>query len=659
MSSLQVYSIFHLNIAYSSIEEEQRPEVIRHCYWPLLQLAQKYNLPFGIEASGYTLESIAKLDPDWIKELYLLITEGPCEFIGSGYTQIIGPLVPAQVNSANLRLGNEVYQRLLGYKPQIALVNEQAYSAGLIQHYLDAGYEAIVMEWDNPAQQHPEWDLEWRYLPQIALGQNGERIPVIWNKSIAFQKFQRYVHGEMELDEYVDYLINHLADQPRAFSIYGNDIEIFDFRPNRYETEASQSGVSEWSRIETLFIALKADDHFQFIRPSKVLNLISETGAGNALRLETANQPIPVKKQEKYNIIRWAVTGRNDFNINTACWKIFAALNTQKLTDDNEWRELCYLWSSDFRTHITDKRWAAYYERLLNNRNLQVSGNCQKSESSEKRSGILSSADFKISRSGRYMIVENDWLILRLNCRRGLALDAFINKRLGDVPLCGTLHHGYYDDIKWSADYYTGHLIFDTPGYPKVTDLNPVDPKVSRMDDYLRIEAEIQTKLGAITKDWIIEFEPEQLSFSYSLNWQTPVIGAFRIGHITLIPDSFELKSLFYQTHNGGNGLETFEVGNANVDHSHSVSFLVSASHAIGVTEGIVVLGDAHRRLTIRIDKTSGALVGLITHQRMRNNYFYRLVFTSREVDDTSYPSPIGELKCRICLDTMAGTNLK
>ncbi|MEE8481244.1 MAG: hypothetical protein V3T59_08400 [Desulfobacterales bacterium] len=49
---LQLYSIFHLNIAYSSIEEEQRPELIRCCYWPLLRLARKYDLPFGIEATG-------------------------------------------------------------------------------------------------------------------------------------------------------------------------------------------------------------------------------------------------------------------------------------------------------------------------------------------------------------------------------------------------------------------------------------------------------------------------------------------------------------------------------------------------------------------------------------------------------------------------------
>ncbi|MFH1634927.1 MAG: hypothetical protein ABIG63_13110 [Chloroflexota bacterium] len=87
-----------------------------------------------------------------------------------------------------MRLGHQVYERLLGFRPDIALVNEQAYSAGLVQHYIDAGYRVIIMEWDNPYRCHSEWKPEWRYLPQIACGQHGEEIPVIWNKSIAFQK---------------------------------------------------------------------------------------------------------------------------------------------------------------------------------------------------------------------------------------------------------------------------------------------------------------------------------------------------------------------------------------------------------------------------------------------------------------------------------------
>ena len=41
--------------------------------------------------------------------------------IGSGYSQIIGPIVPAKVNDYNIKLGNKVYKKLLGVEPEIAL----------------------------------------------------------------------------------------------------------------------------------------------------------------------------------------------------------------------------------------------------------------------------------------------------------------------------------------------------------------------------------------------------------------------------------------------------------------------------------------------------------------------------------------------------------
>ncbi|MBK5939393.1 hypothetical protein [Halochromatium roseum] len=56
MSLLRLYSFFHLNLAYSAIEED-RPHVIERCYWSLLRLARQRALPFGIELSGYTLET--------------------------------------------------------------------------------------------------------------------------------------------------------------------------------------------------------------------------------------------------------------------------------------------------------------------------------------------------------------------------------------------------------------------------------------------------------------------------------------------------------------------------------------------------------------------------------------------------------------------------
>ena len=61
---LSLYSIFHLNLAYSSIPESRRLEIIRRCFWPLLNLAIEDSIPIAIEAPAYTLEVARMLDQD-------------------------------------------------------------------------------------------------------------------------------------------------------------------------------------------------------------------------------------------------------------------------------------------------------------------------------------------------------------------------------------------------------------------------------------------------------------------------------------------------------------------------------------------------------------------------------------------------------------------
>jgi hypothetical protein len=631
--TLKLYTAFHLNLAYSSIEEEQRAEVVRRCYWPLLRLARDLGLPLGIEAPAYTLEAAAVADSEWLAEMRSLVTDGPCEFIGSGYAQLIGPLVPAEVNAANLRLGNDAYNRLLGFRPDIALVNEQAYSAGLVAHYLEAGHQAIVMEWDNPASTHPEWPAEWRYLPQVACGQHGEEIPLLWNKSLAFQKFQRYAHGEIELDEYLDYLGSHTSSTARAFPLYGGDIEVFDFRPGRYHTEAVLKEGVEWERIGRLFETLVSDDRFEFVPPSSVLGMRELPGAGNRLQLESPEQPIPVKKQGKYNLTRWAVTARDDLGVNTECWRAYERLRVDPAADDEAWRELCYLWSSDFRTHITEKRWAVYRERLAAfERKLGVTEPVPTQSAVRHDRG---EAGTTTRTDGRFLTVQTDAVTLVLNTHRGLAIESLAFPGLSERPLAGTLQHGYYDDISLGADFYTGHVILEPPGAPKVTDLGPVEPDVHQTDDGVDVSAVVPTVVGPLRKRLRVGHDEAVVELTYEFDWGVPPVGSLRLGHVTLIPTSFERDSLYFACHNGGDALERFPLAGSSVDHGQPVSALVSASAGLGITGGVVELGDRTCALRVEVDRSCAALIGLVTYREVRGTFFCRLAFSAFELDET------------------------
>ncbi len=358
---LYTFALFHLNLAFSSIEEEQRATVVRDCYVPLLDLAERHH-PIAIEATAYTLKAIAACNPGWISRLSELIRAGKVEFVGSGYSQAIGPLLPADMVATNLRLGNQAYQELLGSVPTIALVNEQAYSAGLVGLYLDAGYRALLVDWDNVANFHPGWRPEFRYAPQRAVGSDGRDIAILWTNTVAFQKLQRLAHEDISLQEYLAFVESQRGACSRILNLYASDVEIFGFRPGRYRSEETNQGMIEWQRIDEAFEALTKLDDVRMVTPSEALKIEIPQSNQN-LHLESAAYPVPVKKQRKYNLTRWAVSGRDDVGINAACQRIYGALKRTQASE-RDWQELCRLWASDFRTHITPARWERYCSDL-------------------------------------------------------------------------------------------------------------------------------------------------------------------------------------------------------------------------------------------------------------------------------------------------------
>lgn len=651
--ALSLFSFFHLNLAYSAIEIEQHHLVIEKCYWPLLRLARKRGLPFGIELSGYTLERIQEIDPSWVAELRSLLSDGVCELIGCGFAQVIGPLVPDVVTLQNLKIGNQVYEDCLGVRPSLALLNEQVYSAGMVKHYLDVGYKAIIMEWDNPSRGRTDWNPEWKYFPQIAKGVDGE-IPVIWNQSIAFQKFQRYVHGELNLNDILIYLKTHKGPISRIFSLYGNDVEVFDFRPGRYMTESPLHADGEWKRIDALYEAIQSDKDFHFIKPSKALMMMDQSDASNILQLERASIPIPVKKQDKYNPVRWAVTGRDDLYINTTCWKIFDALTASFEVTTDDWKELCYLWSSDFRTHITESRWQNYLVRLHDFSSVWVRNpdyeTSVKNNLFRKYDELITHENkLKTIKDGHLLIIEGDRMRVELNCLRGLALDSFVDLKYSEVPLCGTIQHGFFNDIGWGADYYSGHLVFESPGRQKITDLVEVDPTINYFDGGVSVFAVIDTPLGEIEKSWHIDDQKGEIRLAYKISWSEKMLGSLRLGYMTLLPGRWDQGKLSFITHNGGSTVENFSLSQVEVNHGKAVSLLVSANQLVGVTKGIFMFSDSQCAISASIDKSKSALIALVNNHKVGDDYFTRTAFSAREVDDTSKPASLDNLCVEIC----------
>lgn len=630
MPLLRLYSVYHLNLAFSSIEESERENVIKRAYWPLLVLARKPYASVAIEATGYTLEEIQRIDPTFIVELRALIAASKIEFVGSGYAQVIGPLVPAEVTLQNLLIGNDVYETLLGVRPKVAYVDEQTFSEGLVPLYEQAGYEGMIMEWNNAARYQNGWKNEWRYQVVRAEGTEGKTLPVLWNDSISFQRFQRYAHAEATLEEQQSFLAGHKGTG-RIMALYGNDAEIFDFRPGRYRTEAALDQLHEWDRIDTLYRALAADAEVEQVFPS---TLIRNTHEMPTVSLVTPEQPIVVKKQEKYNLSRWALTGRDSITINTECYQIYNALMEQgEGADKALWKELCYAWDSDFRTHITEKRFVEYRVFL---RELAERARVVARDVRDTVPTTATPRPFTIE-NNRFTI-ETPTVVVRFNVRRGLVLEELLFPEISDLPLVCTVPHGYFDHVPFNADFYSGNTVIDVPAVARITDLEPAED-IEVFDGAagtVQVTGRVRMQNGTVTKHITINGTDGSVTLAYAFELTQGTPAQFHTGLLTFNPEAFERSSLFYACHNGGREREQFPLTRSSSIECNPVSLHVSCSTILGNTTGHLIVGDAHTQLHIETDPSELATLPFVAFTDMGATYFLRSAFSLAEFDDTT-----------------------
>ncbi|MDP2816382.1 MAG: hypothetical protein Q8O19_06860, partial [Rectinemataceae bacterium] len=525
-------------------------------------------------------------------------------------------------------LGLNVYQTLLGVRPLVAYVNEQTYSAGLVPLYKEAGYTALVMEWNNAAGAHPDWDAEWRYRMMLVEGTSQVTLPLLWNDSVVFQKFQRFAHGESQKETFLQDIFSHVGKSPRTLMLYGNDAEIFDFRPGRFRTEAMLKDLHEWQRIEDLYRTLALDTRVRFRLPGEVVGEERMRTDIPTVSLESPGQPIPVKKQQKYNLARWALTGRDSLGINTRCYRIYKAL-MKKRADEGPWKRLCYVWDSDFRTHITEERFSGYLSTLTA---LEVDAGVMEVPSAEDvmegHTPDLDHHSFTITRS---------WITSQINVRRGLVFESLVFSEISEKSLLGTLAHGYFDHVPFNADFYSGNTVIDVPGMERITDLELArDVRVATHEHQTIVTGIVPLGSGIVKKRITFDDASRTVSIEYDFSVEQSSPAVFHTGLLTFNPEAFNRATLFYATTNGGTDEEVFSLADVTEVRSDPTSLLVSSRSMLGNTRGQLRIGDQDLVVSITTDMSQCAALPLLSFDRVGQMYFLRTAFSLSEFDDTT-----------------------
>ena len=637
------YLVFHLNLAFSSIEEEAWTDVIETCYHPLLELIEKTGIPIGIELTGWTLKQIEQIDIAWIERFKALLKTGSCELIGSGYCQIIGPLVPYTVNEWNQKLGIELYEQILGCRPEIVLVNEMAFSSSLVDLYSRFGYRGFIMDRDNIRLALNLEKLPMSHVPTHAKGPDDNVLPVLWSDSILFQKVQHFAHGDIPINAYLDYLKNRINDGELVLPIYCNDAEVFDYRPGRFTEERPTHREGEWKRIERLLKSIAFNTEIEFVLPTQALEVSNKRKDKLVSKLVNLAYPIPVKKQAKYNIARWAVTGRNDLWLNTMCHRIEKHLTKSKNNNHDDWRELCELWASDLRSHITDKRWGrakSQLNTLLNQHGISnaFSGKYEMARKYDPLKSVIGEyggAKVALDEEEILLYIATKNIKLELNLRRGLVIQSLAFASHDMKPCIGTLPHGYFSCISLGADYYSAGVVVELPLQRiRVTDLEKVEPTFLIKDNgNIEIHAKIKTQFGIITKVVEVSINSEKVSLSYSFLQWDKIVGSVRLGVITLL-NQFSNKNTKILCINGGESNEVFDFS-GEFNHTKPASTLVSSSSGLGATTGKIQILNNGKSVNLQWDPSECAVMPMLQSTSFDNRALSRVLFSMKEVDDT------------------------
>lgn len=604
---------------FSSIEESSRIEVIKKCYWPILNLA-KDGFKLSIEATALTINIINDLDASWILQLKELLHNNKIEFIGSGYSQIIAPVVPHEINEKNLKYGLQEYKRLLGFEPSIFLVNEMVFSEDLIELYVANGVKTIIIEWNNFSKYTDNIYQELNKRPIILQDRFENEINIVWADTIAFQKFQRFAHGEYSEDYFFNYL-NSMIEKYSAYPLYMSDGEVFSFRPGRYKTENGLQA-DEWEKIKKVYQYISKIFELTFLR-----DILSEDI--QVVRFKSQH-PIQVKKQDKYNIFRWTLNGKNNLLNNATCFSIFGNfINRAESIPIEDWKELIYLWSSDFRTHITQTRYDEFKSRLFN-----LALKYTPLETAQTKS-LAEELEFQDKDDLIYLSSRNSSLIL--NKKKGLTIESYKGSN-SSKPLIGHLEHGHFDDISYGSDFFSGYSVCYDKLNRQYTKLGLCEYDILKHPDHIEVNS-----IG-ISSEFVIEdcflFYAHKLILKKKISFNPLEVKIIHPFFFTFLIDEKDSDLMSFITKSGGSKYYSYDINSyRNFDRkTHYIS--VSAQHGFLPTDGILKFFVADQNIEFKNNNSLAPIVASFEFNSSVGVFEKKpllwLIFSALENDDTS-----------------------
>jgi hypothetical protein len=150
MTKQKYVAIFHANLNYAFLTPDKYERTIRASYETIFDgFAKHPDQKYVFEASGYTIEQMAKLTPDVLEKLKIAIAEGRCEFMGAPYSHPIMANVPEEDGYWSCEFAQRTFKKYLGQRAESFWNPECTWMQYVPRAFRKAGVKYLSLDYES------------------------------------------------------------------------------------------------------------------------------------------------------------------------------------------------------------------------------------------------------------------------------------------------------------------------------------------------------------------------------------------------------------------------------------------------------------------------------------------------------------------------------
>ncbi len=149
MGTPKVIFMPHANIQYSQLKPEKRRWVMKESYEKLFDMILDNDFKIAFEASGYTIEDMAKQAPEVLDKLKTLIAENKIEAVSSPYIHFMLSNIPPELCLHSLKHALDTWEKYVGMRPSVGWNPECGWASYVPEVYKEAGFDSLIMDADS------------------------------------------------------------------------------------------------------------------------------------------------------------------------------------------------------------------------------------------------------------------------------------------------------------------------------------------------------------------------------------------------------------------------------------------------------------------------------------------------------------------------------